>query len=66
MKKLGRPKRLHKHDENGVLLIRCPKCDEYKSKIFFIRLKITHFKLRRIVKSVCIKAEKDESGIQQE
>lgn len=39
MKKLGRPKRLHKHDENGVLLIRCPKCEEYKSKDCFHKSK---------------------------
>lgn len=39
MKKLGRPKRLHKHDENGVLVIKCPKCDEYKSKDCFHKCK---------------------------
>lgn len=45
MKKLGRPKRLHKHDENGVLLIRCPKCDEYKSKDFFYKSKNSTFQV---------------------
>jgi hypothetical protein len=35
MKELGRPRRLHRYDEDGVLLIRCPKCDEYKSRVCF-------------------------------
>lgn len=35
MKKLGRPRRLHRYNEDGVLLIRCPKCDEYKSRACF-------------------------------
>jgi hypothetical protein len=58
MKKLGRPKRLHKHDENGVLLIRCPKCDEYKSKDFFHKAKKNTFQVATYCKKCLYKGGK--------
>ena len=58
MKKLGRPKRLHKHDENGVLLIRCPKCDEYKSKDCFHKSKNKTFGVAQYCKKCKYKGGK--------
>lgn len=58
MKKLGRPKRLHKHDENGVLFIRCPKCDEYKSKDCFHKSKNKTFGVAQYCKKCKYKGGK--------
>jgi len=58
MKKIGRPKRLHKHDENGVLLIRCPKCDEYKSKDCFHKCKNKTFGVAQYCKKCKYKGGK--------
>jgi hypothetical protein len=58
MKKLGRPKRLHKYNESGVLLIRCPKCDEYKSKDFFHKSKNKTFGVAQYCKKCKYKGGK--------
>ena len=58
MKKLGRPARLHKYDENGILLIRCPKCDEYKSKDCYHKSKKNTFQVATYCKKCLYKGGK--------
>jgi len=58
MKKLGRPARLHKYDENCVLLIRCPKCDEYKSKDCYHKAKKNTFQVATYCKKCLYKGGK--------
>lgn len=58
MKKLGRPIRLHRYDEDGVLLIRCPKCDEYKSRACFHKASKNTFQIATYCKRCLYKGGK--------